>query len=171
MSGETGYNSPVDEPPGKDGHQGQANPDEVFPVPEWPPGANPPGTHPPVEPENDPATTPIPGMIPRFDTQTPPVEGETAPPMSAPGLIDVPYVSQAGDTLTCTMGNWTGEPTEYGYVWTIAGVAIETSAANDYIVNQGDIGGAASCVVTATNAIGSTEAPPSNEIVIADPGA
>jgi hypothetical protein len=162
MSG-SDYNSPVDEPPGKDGHQGQANPDEVFPVPEWPPGANPVGTNPPVDPPVDPATVPVPGSVPGV------VLGEA--PSAPPENIDVPHVSQSGDTLSCTMGNWVGTPDSYAYLWTIAGVEADTGAASTYVVIAGDAGGTASCVVTATNALGSTAAPPSNSVVIAAPAA
>jgi hypothetical protein len=53
----------VDEPPGKDGYQGQHPNAEIPKVPDYAPGANPPGTNPPM-PAKDPAKNPIPGMIP-----------------------------------------------------------------------------------------------------------
>jgi hypothetical protein len=69
MSGQ----SPVDEPPGKDGVQGPgANQDS--PVPTYEPGTNPPGTNPP-NPKPDTATTPIPGSIPQSQ-----VPGQEPPP-------------------------------------------------------------------------------------------
>ena len=34
-----------------------------------------------------------------------------------PTNIDVPYASQTGAILNCTMGNWGGEPTTYMYQW------------------------------------------------------
>jgi hypothetical protein len=85
--------------------------------------------------------------------------GEGAP--GAPTVVDVPHVEQAGTTLSCTMGNWTGEPTSYGYAW--SGVA---GTAATYEVQPADVGVSASCVVTATNASGSTTAPPSNSVVV-----
>ena len=63
-----------------------------------------------------------------------------------------------------------GEPTSYGYAWTVIAVAAGTDAAT-YTVVTADIGKSASCIVTATNAVGSTAAPPSAGVTIADPGA
>jgi hypothetical protein len=89
-----------------------------------------------------------------------------APPAGPPGNVDVPYVSQAADLLNCTMGNWTGEPTSYAYVWKMNGAAVGSNAAT-YTITTGDVGKTATCVVTATNAAGSTQAPPSNGVVVA----
>lgn len=67
----SGYNSPVDPPPGKDGYQGQHPETPVGEVPEWAPGTNPPGTNPPVNPPNDPATNPVPGSVPGYGPPDP----------------------------------------------------------------------------------------------------
>jgi hypothetical protein len=91
-----------------------------------------------------------------------------APPTSAPVNVDVPFASQTGGTLNCTMGNWQHVPTSYAYAWTIDGAAAGTAA--DYAVQAGDVGKSATCIVTATNAVGSTAAPPSNPVTVADPG-
>jgi len=93
-------------------------------------------------------------------------QGGGSAPAEAPVNVDVPYVSQSVATLTCTMGNWQGEPTAYSYQWTIDGTAAGTDAP-DYAVTGADIGKTASCVVTASNAAGATVAPSSNEVVIA----
>jgi hypothetical protein len=85
---------------------------------------------------------------------------------SAPINVDVPHVSQAGDVLTCTMGNWIGSPTAYAYAWKGDGADIGTDA-NAYTVTPGDAGTTIACVVTATNANGSTAAPASNGVAIA----
>jgi len=163
MSG-TEYDPPVDEPPGKDGTQAP-NPPGTPPVPEWGPGENPPGTNPPI-PTPDTATTPIPGSIPGVVVgETPPVPPE--PPAEPPVNVDVPHVSQTGVTLTCTMGNWDGEPTAYSYVWYLDGAEV-SGGEPDYITTPEDWGKAATCVVTATNAAGSTTAPPSNEVTITE---
>jgi hypothetical protein len=90
-----------------------------------------------------------------------------APPTSAPVNVDVPYASQAGSVLNCTMGNWQQTPTGYAYAWTVDGAAAGTAA--DYTVTPADVGKTATCVVTATNSIGSTAAPASNPVVITDP--
>lgn len=69
MSGE-GSAPVVDEPPGKDGTQGQHPDTPVPPVPEWGAGENPPGTNPPVPPAEDPAVTLPPGTHPVFEGTT-----------------------------------------------------------------------------------------------------
>jgi hypothetical protein len=89
--------------------------------------------------------------------------GETP---TAPTVVDVPLVTQSGSTLNCTMGNWTGEPTSYAYQWKLDGVDAGTGTA-DYAVQAGDVGKAATCTVTATNAAGSTAAPVSNSVTVA----
>jgi hypothetical protein len=94
-----------------------------------------------------------------------PPEGGLA---SAPVNVDVPYVSgtgEVGQTLNCTMGNWQGEPTEYAYAWATDGDA-NSAAGDTYSVVPGDAGKNITCVVTATNGSGSTEAPPSNAVMI-----
>lgn len=88
------------------------------------------------------------------------------PPDAVPSVVDVPYVSQTGDTLNSTMGNWTGEPTAYTYTWHIDGTPSGADSAV-YTVDAAEVGKTATCVVTAANALGSTTAPPSNEVVIA----
>jgi hypothetical protein len=83
-----------------------------------------------------------------------------------PVNVDVPHVSQTGSTLSCTMGNWTGEPTGYAYAWHGNGVAIGGATAATYTVQPGDAGHSLACVVTATNARGSTAAPMSNAVTV-----
>ena len=92
--------------------------------------------------------------------------GEGEGEATAPVNDDVPMVSQSGTTLSCTMGNWQGEPTSYSYAWQIDGTAAGSDAAT-YEVQAGDVGKAATCTVTATNAAGSTAAPPSNSVTVA----
>jgi hypothetical protein len=85
-----------------------------------------------------------------------------APPVN----VDVPFVSQAGGTLSCTMGNWRGEPSSYAYAWHNDGVANGATGAT-YTVTPEDSGHGLSCQVTATNALGSTVAPMSNAVAVA----
>ena len=92
-----------------------------------------------------------------------PVDGEAT---EAPVNVDVPYASQSGATLNCTMGNWDHEPTSYAYQWTIDGMDAGTEA--DLVITANEVGKTAACVVTASNAIGATAAPPSNWVTIAD---
>jgi hypothetical protein len=95
--------------------------------------------------------------------------GENTPPSAPPVNVDVPFVTQAGDTLSCTMGNWNGEPTAYAYQWQRDGtVAIGTGGAT-YAVTAEDVDHLVRCIVTATNASGATEAPPSNEVLVVSP--
>ena len=54
--------------------------------------------------------------------------GGDAAPTAPPANVDVPHVQQAGDTLTCTMGNWDGEPTGYAYQWQLDGAATSQAA-------------------------------------------
>ena len=89
-------------------------------------------------------------------------------PASPPVNRDVPYASQNGSTLSCTMGNWEGTPNSYFYQWQIDGSAVGLNSPQ-YIITTDDIGHVAVCVVTASNTIGTTEGPPSNEVTIAAP--
>ena len=82
-----------------------------------------------------------------------------------PVNVDVPHASLTGATLSCTMGNWTGEPTSYAYAWHSDGVANGATAAT-YPIQPEDAGHALACVVTATNALGSTAAPMSNAVTV-----
>lgn len=93
-------------------------------------------------------------------------------PDPPPVNVDVPYASgigSVGSVLNCTMGNWEGmkgEVATYAYRWMNDGnPALNGSQAN-YVVVDGDRGHSLTCVVTATNASGSTAAPPSNAIAI-----
>lgn len=93
-------------------------------------------------------------------------EGDAGPPPTdPPANVDVPHVTQDGTTLNCTMGNWDGVPTTYAYAWQMDGLAVGTDSAT-HTVTPADTGKSATCVVTATNAIGSTEAPTSNAVIV-----
>jgi hypothetical protein len=86
-----------------------------------------------------------------------------------PAIIDVPYVHSngviVGSVCTTTTGNWTGSPTSYTYQWTRNGTNIAGATAATYTLVAADVPGhQIRCVVTATNATGSTASPPSNAI-------
>jgi hypothetical protein len=85
---------------------------------------------------------------------------------TAPANTTVPQVTQSGTTLSCTQGEWSGEPTSYSYAWKLDDAAAGSDAAT-YDVQAGDIGKSATCTVTATNAAGSAAAPPSVGVVVA----
>lgn len=99
------------------------------------------------------------------DAMPPNGESVSEPPVN----VDVPHVGgtgTVGSTLTCTMGNWDNEPSGYQYEWRTDGSPNAATGAS-YVVAAGDAGGEVSCVVTATNAAGSTVAPESNVVSIA----
>jgi hypothetical protein len=82
----------------------------------------------------------------------------------------VPYVSpetaNVGDALTCTMGEWTGEPDSYTYSWRRAGNDAEIGTGDAYTIVADDAGNSVQCVVTATNSAGSTVASASNAVAV-----
>jgi hypothetical protein len=101
------------------------------------------------------------------------LEPPPAVPDEPPVNVDVPAVTPmttatVGDILNCTMGNWDNEPTDYQYRWLrdgATGVGTDTS----YTTGAADADHAITCIVTAVNAIGMTEGPPSNEILVEAP--
>lgn len=95
--------------------------------------------------------------------------GTPLPQPGAPVVVDVPHLGgtgAAGETLTCTKGNWQGEPTGYSYAWKRDGADIAGPTGDTYTVAAEDSGHAIVCVVTATNDAGSTTAPPSNAVSV-----
>ena len=101
------------------------------------------------------------------------MRGPAEPPpeeAQAPVNVDVPHVQQQDGTLTCTMGNWEGEPTSYAYQWQRDGEDVGDGSP-EYVLVDGDAGKSFVCVVTATNAAGSTTAPPSVAVEATDPNA
>ena len=79
----------------------------------------------------------------------------TAPVNSvAPNVTGLTYV---GDLLTTTDGTWSGTPTSFSYQWKRGATNIGTNA-NTYTLVSADAGLNITCVVTATNATGSTNA-------------
>jgi hypothetical protein len=92
--------------------------------------------------------------------------------LSPPGVVDIPYAHAGatppivGTVCTCTTGNWIGTPTSYAYQWTRSGANIAGATAASYTLVSADLHTGIRCVVTATNAQGSTTAPPSNVITV-----
>ena len=88
-----------------------------------------------------------------------------------PAIVDTPYASAnasppiVGTVCSVTNGNWVGQPTGYAYQWKRDGATNVGTSVASYTLVSADIGGhRITCVVTATNASGSTAAPPSNAI-------
>jgi len=59
-----------------------------------------------------------------------------------------------GDTITCSAGSWSDNPTECTYQWYRNGVLINEATSAAYTVVPEDNGGSLQCVVSATNAAG-----------------
>ena len=60
------------------------------------------------------------GILTGNEATPPPPEGGGGG-ATAPTNTTVPAVTQTGTTLTCTQGEWSGEPTSYSYAWQIDG--------------------------------------------------
>ena len=86
--------------------------------------------------------------------------GGTPPPPAAPVNTVLPNVTGVvivGDILTTDDGSWINSPTSYSYQWKRGATNIGTNA-NTYTLVNADAGQSITCVVTATNAGGSTPA-------------
>lgn len=118
---------------------------------------------PPPEPSPNDPQFPAPGLPP---ADAPPVNVDV-PSVSGP---DGTTTATVGQTLTCTMGNWEGEPASalYAYSWHSDGTP-NSATGDTYAVVPGDAGHSITCVVTATNSAGSTDAPPSNAVAVGPP--
>jgi hypothetical protein len=93
-----------------------------------------------------------------------------------PIVIDVPYMGaqdpEHPELLSCTMGNWAGEPVRYAWQWVRDGnthVVGSGDAGDQYVTTEADVGHTLTCIVTATNSHGSTAAPPSNPCMVMPP--
>ena len=99
---------------------------------------------------------------------------EPAPPIEVfpPVNVDVPFIWQEEQRMRSTVGNWQNVPTHYDFQWMQdwEGSVIPIGANNDTLpLLASNDGHTITCVVTATNAIGSTEAPPSNGVLYTAP--
>ena len=95
---------------------------------------------------------------------------QTSAPSSAPVNTAAPVISGGntlGSTLTSTTGTWTNSPTSYAYQWNRNGSPIPSATSSTYILVGADNASAITCVVTATNAAGSSSAT-SNTITVAN---
>lgn len=73
-------------------------------------------------------------------------------------LPNVTGIPEVDETLTVHRGAWVGA-SSFSYLWKADGGAAAATATNStYVVAAGDIGKGMTCIVTATNAIGSTPA-------------
>lgn len=83
---------------------------------------------------------------------------------SAPVNVTPPAITGVltqGQTLTATVGGWTGSPTSFAYQWKRSGANIGGATGSTYVAQAADVSagaGALTVTVTATNDIGSTPA-------------
>ena len=86
----------------------------------------------------------------------------TAQTFTAPVNTVAPTITgtaQEGQTLTCSTGTWTGNPTPtYAYQWKRNNVNIGSATNSTYLLVSADVGQSIKCTVTATNGVGSVNA-------------
>ncbi|MDO8213949.1 trypsin-like serine protease [Conexibacter sp. CPCC 206217] len=85
------------------------------------------------------------------------VQGNNAPPIAPRGGGDVSAtgVFQAGNSMTCSAGTWSGAPTyAYAFVDTRNGQVLQVGPSPTYAFTDGDVGRTVACEASATNAGG-----------------
>ena len=98
--------------------------------------------------------------------------GGAAPPgPPAPATLPLPDVTPhgvavSGQTLACSQGFWSNIPTSYAYQWMRGASPISGATSSGYTLVDADAALNVSCVVTATNSVGSAQAT-SNAIAVA----
>ena len=98
--------------------------------------------------------------------------GPQPPPITDPPSNTVaPVVTQVDPNLVCDTGTWDNSPSSYSYEWTKDGATIVGPTGSTYAIAFADVGATIACIVTATNAIGSTKGPSSNGVVVTAPAA
>lgn len=98
---------------------------------------------------------------------------------TAPAVVTAPQFTgsvEVGQTLTATVGTWTGAPSSFAFQWRrcdgagAACAALSGATASSYVLTPGDIGTTLSLVVTATGKGGSQSATaPTTTVVAAAP--
>jgi hypothetical protein len=127
-----------------------------------------PGTTIPTPPTQPPASALYPPAGPIIEHPWQPATVLPTPvgpplPTAAPVVVDTPYLSQSGNLLNCTMGNWTNEPNHYTYQW-LSNATDVTMVGPFCAVTATDEGSTFTCSVTAANLIGAASAT-SNSVV------
>jgi hypothetical protein len=85
-----------------------------------------------------------------------------------PRLVSLPVISGTateGNTLTVSNGYWLEAPTSYTYQWTRDGASIGGATSRTFALTDTDGSKSIACVVTATNANGSTAATANSVLV------
>lgn len=107
------------------------------------------------------------------------VEGTThwmadTPPPGDPGApvnTGVPVISgtaDVGEELTCSDGEWSGDPDSFSRVWQRDGVTVDGATLATYVVTSDDAGTDLSCAVTAYNDAGASG--PASSAPVSVPG-
>ncbi len=88
-----------------------------------------------------------------------PVLPVTPPGLPIPVFTTAPAIAgspQLGQTVTCSQGTWTNDPTSYVYSWQRSGATIPGALSATYTLASGDVGQAITCAVSAVNSAGSS---------------
>ncbi|HTX30939.1 MAG TPA: choice-of-anchor Q domain-containing protein [Solirubrobacteraceae bacterium] len=127
------------------------------------------------EPRPDPGDPPGVCDIGAFEAQ-PAVEqqppGAPGPTGSVPVNTAGPTISgtpQPGDTLGCSTGSWSGDPTSYSYRWNRNGQSITGQTNKSYVVEIADETDTLTCTVVASNASGSGSPATSRGVFVGNP--
>jgi len=86
-----------------------------------------------------------------------PALAAAAEPADVPANTSAPLLTgaaAAGQTLSCSPGDWTGNPASYAYQWLRDGAPIAGQTAASYSVQRADEGHSISCSVTASSVDG-----------------
>jgi hypothetical protein len=84
---------------------------------------------------------------------------------TAPALTGTAVV---GQTLSCSQGSWSHEPTYLTYQWTRSGTVITGQTGTTYTLQTADLGSSITCSVTAGNGAGAITVA-SNAVAVAKP--
>lgn len=85
--------------------------------------------------------------------------GDTAPSNTVAPVITTDGTPQTGESVSCSVGTWTGTPTPtFARQWQRNGTNISGATGSSYTLDVADEGQSIRCVVTATNSAGSASA-------------
>jgi hypothetical protein len=86
-------------------------------------------------------------------------------PTGIPVVVDAPFISQTGSTMSCTLGNWTNAPTSRTYQWKKDGTNVVGATNATYTVLAADVGHVFTCSMVAHNSFGDSAPVLSNAIM------
>ena len=89
-------------------------------------------------------------------TSAPVTPTNAAPENTAP--LEISGTAAVGQTLGCSQGSWTNDPTSFAYQWNLDGAAIAGATFSSYTVTDTDAARQITCTVTASNAGGASSA-------------